>query len=96
MLQHAVQDKYKFFPEAYAPSMMLKGRRGAMPKQVRGAPYRQMLRRVPPRWGFTQHGFIAIGRSLIDVRVVLAGALIMALAATGLASIIWWIYEAFQ
>lgn len=96
MLQNAVQDKYKFFPEAYAPSRMLRGRRGAMPKQVRETTYRQMLRRAPPRRGFIPHGFIAIGRSLIDVRVSLAGALIVALAVTGLASIIWWIYEAFQ
>ncbi len=96
MLQQAVQDKYGFFPEAYAPSMMLKGRRGAMPKQVRETAYRQMLRSVPPRRGFIQHGLIVIGRHHIDLRVAVAGIVIMALAATGLVSIVWRAYQAFR
>jgi len=55
-----------------------------------------MLRSTPPRRGLVRHGSIAIGRSLIGLSVALAVALIMALAATGLANIMWWIYVAFQ
>ena len=96
MLQQAVQYKYGFFPEAYAPSMMLRGRRGAMPKQVRETAYRQTLRSVPQRRGFIQHGLIVIGRYHIYPRVAVAGIVIIALAATGLVNIVWWAYQAIR
>lgn len=95
-LRHSVQEKYEFFPEADARSRMLRGGRGATSKQVRETASRQMLRRTSPRRGLIQHRSIAIGHSQIDVRVALAVALIMALAATGLVNIAWWLYAAIQ
>ncbi|MBI4202007.1 MAG: hypothetical protein HY532_02675 [Chloroflexi bacterium] len=95
-LRQAVQDRYGFFPDAYAPSRRIGDGRVAIPKGVRETQYRQMLRRGFPRQGFYQRGFISIGHRLVALHVVLAGAVIMALALTGLLTIARWVVQALR
>ncbi|MEE8443576.1 MAG: DUF6584 family protein [Dehalococcoidia bacterium] len=90
-LRQAVQDKYEFFPKAYTPSRMLRSGRGSVPYAAL-LEKRQQLARLRPR----MRGFIPIGRHHIHLRVAIAGVVIMALSATGLVSIGWWVYQAFQ
>ena len=90
-LRQAVRNKYDFFPDVYTPSRMLKSGRGSVP-------YTVLLEMRRQRLGLASHGrsFNLIGRHHIHLKVTLAGVVIMALAATGLVSIGWWVYQAFQ
>lgn len=88
-LRQAIHDKYDFFPDAYTPSRMLKSGRGGVPYVVREE-MRQQLTRLRPH----MRGFIVVGRHHIHLRVAIAGVVTVALSATGLVSIGWWVYQA--
>jgi hypothetical protein len=87
-LQEAVRAKYRFSPDVYTPSRILRRGRGAVP-------YRAVLeaggRQRPPssHW----QGFIRIGRHYVHRWVVVAGVLVTVLSAIGLFTIASWLYQ---
>ena len=83
-LQQAVHGKYGFSAEPNTPSRMLRRRRGEM---LRAATYGQESIRHP-----SSRGFVTFGRNRVHRWAALAGAVIIALAATGLVSIARWLW----